>query len=108
MADSIRIVELLKNMQNYNASDLFITAHKAPYYRVYGDIKNLDLEVLNESDFIEFINKNLPPGILDRLMEKRDLDIGLSLSDSERYRLNLFYQKGNMSMVARNWLHKSH
>ena len=101
MADSVRIVELLKDMETYNASDLFITAQKSPYYRVYGEIKNLDVDPLTKTDFTGFINDNLPPGILDRLMDKRDMDIGLSLSDSERYRLNLFYQKGNISMVAR-------
>ena len=95
------VVELLRRMAGENASDLFLTEGRRPAWRVYGDLKNIDDPKLFREDFDSFINENLPPGTLDRLEEARDLDRGLSVGDDERYRLNLFFQMGKASMVAR-------
>jgi twitching motility protein PilT len=98
----VKIVELLQRMEAEEASDLFLTEGKVPSLRRYGTVTEMTgQDEVNEGDMIAFFHDHLPPGIVDRVEEERDLDIGISLSDSERYRLNIFYQKGLLSLVVR-------
>ena len=43
----------------------------------------------------------LPPLTFERLKKERDLDLGFSLSIDERFRLNLGFEQGAISIVAR-------
>ena len=96
------LVDLLRRMGGADASDLFVTEDIKPAWRVFGEMVQLDdLPEPDASDFVEFIDEFLPPGTLDRLETERDLDLGVSLGENERYRLNLFYQKNKRSVVAR-------
>src|SRR5210317_245249 len=96
------LVDLLRQMGEADASDLFLTEGLKPAWRVFGEMVQLDeLPELDDSDFVEFVDAFLPPGTLDRLETERDLDLGVSLAETERYRLNLFYQKNKRSLVAR-------
>lgn len=98
----MRIVNLLKSMEKHNASDLFLCAGKSPLFRVMREVQQAQNEqALSNEDFRSFITKNFPEGIFERFQQVRDLDLGLSLSDTERFRLNLFYQKGSPAIAAR-------
>lgn len=96
-----RIVELLEQMRDRRASDLFLTCEKAPAVRSARDIEELDMPPITAEHFDRFLAEALPPGVPDRLQTERDLDLGLSLESGERFRLNLYFQKGKMAMAAR-------
>ncbi len=95
------IVGYLEKMEAEQASDLFVTVGKPPGIRVYGNIRMLDEADTTEQAFEEFVDAHLPPGMMDRIKKERDVDVGISLSDTDRYRLNFFYQTGDLSMVVR-------
>ena len=97
----MKIIDLLKQMHDNNASDLFMTIGKPPSTRIFGEIKTMESAPVEKQGFLEFFKEFLPPNFHDRLETERDLDVGVSLSTTERFRLNLFYQKGLISMVAR-------
>ena len=88
-------------MRENKASDLFVTVSKTPSMRIVGQVQGIDEDAISKQDFLQFFNEFLPPNFSNRLEHERDVDIGISLSDSERFRLNLFYQKGQIGMVAR-------
>jgi len=88
-------------MEAKKASDLFISVGKKPCMRVMRKLEIVDAEVIVRGDFETFLKEHLPPGTTERLAEKRDLDIGLSLPDKGRFRLNLSFERGNMSTAIR-------
>ena len=97
----MKIIDLLNEMRQKNASDVFVTVGKTPSMRILGQIQAIDESPIGKQDFVQFFNEFLPPNFPDRLEQERDVDIGISLSDTERFRLNIFYQKGQIAMVAR-------
>ena len=56
---------------------------------------------IDDAALLTFFRDYLPANVPARLAERRDLDIGVSLAETERYRLNLYYQTGRLSAVAR-------
>ena len=99
---SKRIYQLFLRMQEKQASDLFLTCGKKSFYRVFNDlVHEEDEDEITDTEFIEFFNDYLPANTQDKLILERDLDIGISINEGERYRLNLYFQKGRMAMVVR-------
>ncbi len=96
-----RIINLLNRMDSENASDIFVSVGKPPAMRVYGEVKSMDAETVTDEDLDAFFAACLPPAIPELIEQRRDLDIGISPSETERFRLNLYYQKGRLSFVAR-------
>ncbi|MDT8391226.1 MAG: PilT/PilU family type 4a pilus ATPase [Lentisphaeria bacterium] len=96
------IKELFHLMVKRGASDLFLTAGKPPTLRLPGALERLEGPAVTGEAITSFIAESLPSGIVARLEKERDLDIGLSLSDTERYRLHLGYEKGRVSMTVRH------
>ena len=102
MSDSVSMfTDLLKSMVTHKASDLFIHCGRVPQLRIFGEISQPYEETVQEAALMDFIKSELPPIVLQRLDEERDIDIGYSLSETERYRLNIFYQKGILAAVIR-------
>lgn len=95
------IIALLGRMQTEEASDLFVAVGKPPALRVYGKVNPLAESATQTQDFDCFLAEYFPTQLKERLAEERDLDIGLSVSADSRFRLNLFYQRGQLAMVAR-------
>lgn len=100
-ADNDRLVELFRQMDAEQASDLFLSVDKRPSMRVYSEITEIDGPPITEDDFEQFLAGYLPETVPETLRRERELDIGISLSVQERYRLSIFYQKGQLAMVAR-------
>ena len=97
----MEIIDLLRRMEDDDASDLFVAVDKPPALRVYGKVTQLAEAATTRGDFENFFAGHFPPQLKERLAAERDLDIGLSVSADSRFRLNLFYQKGQLALVAR-------
>lgn len=96
----MQIVELLRAMEDRNASDLFVSVNKRPHYRIMRSLVEADPDTVTDEQFREFLGSHLPAETVERLENNRDLDIGVSLEDS-RFRFNIYYQKGELAMVVR-------
>ncbi len=95
------IDELLNEMERKGASDLFLSVGQPPRLRVAGQIQVADAAPVAEDALKDFLTTALPAHAFDQLVEKRDLDVGVSLGEAQRFRLNLFFQRGTMGMAAR-------
>ena len=95
------IVNLLQTMEERSASDLFLTAGKSPCMRIMGSVEGVAEAPIEADDIWSFLDLHLPAGVRERFEAERDLDIGLSLTETERFRLNLFFQKGQVGMAVR-------
>ncbi len=97
--ETIRL--LLARMEDWNASDIFIGEGKIPAIRVHGKIFKLPLEATTPEKMETFLKEAIVPAALERFRESGDLDIGYSLDDKRRFRLNIHRQKGRIGLVAR-------
>lgn len=86
----------------YQASDLLLKADSAPIFRVSGTLRDLETKPLNDADIRKLVYPILTAEQIKRLEENGDLDLAYSLENGEgRFRINLFRQRGALSMVAR-------
>ena len=95
------ITQLLSELKNETVSDLFLTEGKCPKVRRLNKIESFSETPLSKEDFLQFFESQLPEGSLERLEKEMDLDLGISLSPLERFRINLGFDQGALSLVAR-------
>lgn len=93
---------LLETTFNRNASDLHICVGVPPTLRIDGNLVPLpDLPILTPED-----TENLAFSILTEEQKKlflknKELDFSYSLEEKARFRVNVFYQKGYISIALR-------
>lgn len=95
------IPRLLAAMESWKASDLFLCEGKVPTARVNGEVRAVKLPATTTEEMAAFLDEALSPVNRARFDERGDLDLGWSLDDAHRFRLNLYRQKGQVSLVAR-------
>ena len=93
---------LLSAMQANQASDLFLVEGKVPAARVHGVVRTVaGMAPTTEEDLLALLSPALTPARRAALDQSGDLDVGLTLGDGHRYRLNLGRQQGRLAVVAR-------
>ena len=98
---------LLNTALRKNASDLHLSYGSAPILRVDGKLNALDLPHLGRGDIEQLLYSVISPRQRVELEQKRELDFALNIrmsessSTEERFRINAFYQRGHLGMVAR-------
>ena len=96
------ISALCLSMEELGASDLFLSVGRIPGMRVAGSIRDIpNTSPLQESEVLEFFRQCLPPGTEERLRQALDVDLGFTLGTAGRFRLNLSFQRGNLSLAIR-------
>ena len=100
---------LLRAALRNGASDLILSAGTAPNLRINGSLGALDLPPMSERDIQRLLNSVITQRQRIEFEEKRELDFALAINlrqddGSEkqcRFRLNGFYQRGSVGVVAR-------
>ncbi|MFH1749778.1 MAG: type IV pilus twitching motility protein PilT [bacterium] len=96
------MIKLIEVAVARNASDLHLVAGVKPTIRIDGKLNPIENEKpLNPMDIVDILKAFVPPEQLKRLQEKRELDFSFGYKDKMRFRVNLFYQKGNISAALR-------
>lgn len=95
------IEQLLTHTETWHASDLFLSEDKPPAVRVHGSVVGLELPPTRRSQFENFLQQVLTQEAQDRFANQGDLDMGYSLSQERRFRINLHHQQGRIGLVAR-------
>lgn len=81
---------LLDNMGQFNASDLHLKPNLAPYYRIAGDLRKVDVPPLSGEDIEKLLEPIIPAKRRAELDEKGDLDFSFQLPGGQRFRFNVF------------------
>lgn len=109
-SSEIDMSDLFKATVRANGSDLLITAGVAPQVKVSGEFVPLALPPLDGKDTLHLIHSLLSRRQRVKLEDERNVDfamtvkIPVSLSDTfeeRRFRINAFFQRGSLAMVAR-------
>ncbi|TBL80488.1 type IV pilus twitching motility protein PilT [Paenibacillus thalictri] len=95
------MIELLKFAFQQKASDIHITAHSPAMLRIHGSLKAVGDQPLAPLDTLDMAKQLTTSEQYETFMEKGDLDFSYGIPDVSRYRVNIFRQKGNVSLTIR-------
>jgi twitching motility protein PilT len=83
------------------ASDLHLKAGQPAKLRLKGQLRDTSGEVMTKEYIEELIFEILTPTQREFFKERGILDFAYELDDENRFRINIFHQKGAVSMAAR-------
>lgn len=98
---SINIKDLFQEMSARNASDIHLVAGLPPEFRVYGSLVRKDTEPLTSDVIKKAVLPILTESQLKEFEETKEIDFALSMPGLSRFRINIFRQRGSISLVAR-------
>ena len=97
----MNIEELLKLMVEKAASDIYITVDSAPAYLVEGKTEPIPGEALKPEDTEGFAFSVMSEKQKAVFLNEKEMNLALFYPDLGRFRVNIFYQKGNIGLVIR-------
>jgi len=99
---SSKIDELLRIAVNFGASDLHLRAGSYPVIRVNGELRPMTgVTRLETNEMLEMALSMMSNRQKQRFMDAYEVDIGYSVPDLGRFRVNIFQQRGSVAIVAR-------
>jgi len=96
-----RLIELLASMDERTASDLYVCEGKPAAFRIHGSVNAIDEAPTTRAELSALMDRVLIGTARARFDRGGDIDVGYSLDDGRRFRLNLAKQQGRVSVVAR-------
>ncbi|HJN12093.1 MAG: type IV pilus twitching motility protein PilT [Pirellulaceae bacterium] len=101
MATTILIDKLLQACVKQGASDIHIVVGQPPVFRLHGRMRRLETKVLEPDDAVGLMKSITPERCQRELQESGSADFGFAFGDMARFRVSVFKQRGNISMVLR-------
>ncbi|MEC5421935.1 PilT/PilU family type 4a pilus ATPase [Virgibacillus sp. C22-A2] len=83
------------------ASDVHLTIGKAPIFRVNGNLIEQDMAKIEPSDTKHIVKEIISTELWEKLGENRELDFSYGIAGVSRFRINIFYQRGELSLAIR-------
>ncbi len=98
----IKLEDLLVEMVERGASDLFLKAGSTPNLRIDGQIVPMDYEDMSTTLTEDMAMKIMSEQQWHRFQETPEMDLALGLSGIGRFRVNCFRQRGTVGIVFRH------
>jgi len=94
--------EILNNLIQNKGSDLHISVGRRPTLRVDGSLIPIaSKDIVDENYAGQFIKEMLTEDQQKRFYEERELDFSYTFSDLARFRVNVFWQRGQFAAAMR-------
>ena len=98
---TVHIDRLLETCIRVNSSDIHLHVGRPPVLRMDGRLRSLETKVLEPEDTVALMKSVTPERNQQELQEEGGTDFGFAFGDKGRFRVSVFRQKGNISMVLR-------
>ncbi len=98
---TVNMDRLLQACVSQGASDIHITVGRPPVLRIDGHLRSLETKVLEPDDTVALMKSITPERCEQELQEEGGTDYGFAFGDAARFRVAVFKQKGNVSIVLR-------
>ncbi|MCH2133740.1 MAG: type IV pilus twitching motility protein PilT [Phycisphaerales bacterium] len=98
---TMQIDRLLDTVVKQDASDLHISVGRKPTLRLNGKLRNLDTKVLDSDDCVALMKSITPERNQQELQEIGGTDFGFAFGEAARFRVSVFRQRGDVSLVLR-------
>jgi twitching motility protein PilT len=98
---TVNMDRLLQACVSQGASDIHLTVGRSPVLRIDGRLRSLETKVLEPDDTTALMKSITPERNQQELQEEGGTDFGFAFGDEGRFRVSVFRQKGNVSLVLR-------
>lgn len=98
---TILIDKLLQAAVKQGASDIHLVVGQPPVFRLHGRMRKLETKTMDAEDTVGLMKSITPERCQRELQEKGSADFGFAFGDMARFRVSVFKQRGNISMVLR-------
>jgi twitching motility protein PilU len=93
--------EILEEMVRLDASDVYLTVHFPPAFRVDGKITPSESAVLEAYDTEKFAFETMTEKQKAIFLEEKEMNLAIGVKSLGRFRVNILYQRGSISIVIR-------
>jgi twitching motility protein PilT len=98
---TVHIDRLLETVIRVAGSDIHLHVGRPPVLRIDGRLRSLETKSLEPDDTMALMKSVTPERNQQELQEEGGTDFGFAFGDKGRFRVSIFRQKGNISMVLR-------
>ncbi len=98
----MKLHDFLKTMVTHDASDLYITVGAPPAAKFQGKLKALGKDPLTPEEVKQIAYDIMDDGQIKEFESKPEMNLALSVEGVGRFRVNIFKQRSQISMVIRN------
>ncbi len=98
---TVNMDRLLQACVAQGASDIHLTTGRAPVLRLDGQLRSLETKVLEPDDTVALMKSIAPERNQQELQEEGGTDFGFAYGDVARFRVSVFRQRGDISIVLR-------
>lgn len=96
-----RLNKFFRALVKADASDLHLKANQVPHMRVKGRISKTTHPPLSGEEIEQMVIELLPAKQAAYLQEHGSIDVAHELEGSDRFRINIYRQRGDLSMAVR-------
>ena len=98
---TVNMDRLLQACVSQGASDIHLVVGRPPVLRIDGQLRSLETKVLESDDTVALMKSIAPERNQQELQEEGGTDFGFAYSDKGRFRVSVFRQRGDISVVLR-------
>ena len=98
----MRIVEWLKLLAQQGGSDLYLSTGAPPCAKFDGQLKPIDNKVLGPGEIADIADEMMDDTQRAEFKQELELNLAVSVPAIGRFRVNIFRQRNEVSVVARN------
>jgi hypothetical protein len=98
---TVTLIVCWKPASASGASDIHLHVGRPPVLRLDGGLRSLETKSLEPDDTVALMKSVTPERNQQELQEEGGTDYGFAFGDKGRFRVSVFRQKGNISMVLR-------
>lgn len=97
----VNMDRLLQACVAQGGSDIHLVTGRPPVLRIDGRLRSLETKVLESDDTVALMKSITPERNQQELQEEGGTDFGFAFGDKARFRVAIFKQKGNVTVVLR-------
>jgi twitching motility protein PilT len=98
---TVNMDRLLQACVTQGGSDIHLTTGRSPVLRIDGTLRSLETKVLESDDTVALMKSIAPERNQQELQEEGGTDFGFAYGDIARFRVSVFRQRGDISIVLR-------
>ena len=98
----MRITEWLKTLASQGGSDLYLSTGAPPCAKFEGELKPIDSEVMKPGEIKEIAYEIMDPTQQAEFEHELEMNLATSIAGYGRFRVNIFVQRNEVGIVARN------
>ena len=92
---------LLQSAVDQGASDIHLKPEHGAVFRVSGALRPAELQIPSKEQVAEVVRSMLPPHLIERLANEKEVDFSYLHDNRWRFRVNVYHQRGNLCLALR-------